>query len=90
MLSPYLGGSWSWTEYQCSVTKVFVVCDNVDGGIRLSGFVLAGFIASENVDFPLVDHGHGRSISVTKIMPLSSVTMSMAEFDFLVSFLQGL
>ena len=39
-----------------------------------------------------MDHGHGRrrSISVTKIMPLSSVTMSMAEFDFLVSFLQGL
>ena len=29
-----------------------VVCDHVDGGIRLSGFVLAGFIASENVDFP--------------------------------------
>ena len=40
----------------------------------------------------LSDHGHGRrrSISATKIMPLSSVTMPMAEFDFLVSFLQGL
>ena len=37
-----------------------------------------------------MDHGHGRSFSVTKIMPLSSVIMSMAEFDFLVSFLQGL
>ena len=29
-----------------------VVCDHVDGGIRLSGFVLAGFIASKNVNFP--------------------------------------
>ena len=38
-----------------SVTKImplFVVCDHVDGGIRLSDFVLARFIASENVDFP--------------------------------------
>ena len=39
-----------------------------------------------------MDHGHGRrrSINVTKIMPLSYVAMSMAEFDCLVSFLQGL
>ena len=29
-------------------------------------------------------------VSVSKIMPLSYVTMSMADFDFLVSFLQGL
>ena len=27
-----------------------VVCDHVDGGIRLSSFILAGFIASENAD----------------------------------------
>ena len=36
----------------------------------------------------LVDHGHGRSAIM--IMSSSSVTTSMAEFDFLVSFLQGL
>ena len=29
-----------------------VVCDQVDGGIRLSDFILAGFIANENVDLP--------------------------------------
>ena len=54
MLSSYLSGSWSWTptEYQCHKDHALVVCDRVDGGIRLSGFVLAGFIASENVDFP--------------------------------------
>ena len=33
---------------------------------------------------------HGRSISVTMLMPSSSVTTSMGEFDFPVSFLQGL
>ena len=27
-----------------------VVCDHVDGGIRLSGFILAGFMASKNAD----------------------------------------
>ena len=43
---------------QCHKDHALVVCDHVDGGIRLSGFVLAGFISSENVDFPiLVDHG---------------------------------
>ena len=40
------------TEYQCHKDHALVVCDHVDGGIRLSGFVLAGFIGSENVDFP--------------------------------------
>ena len=39
-------------EYQCHKDHALVVCDHVDGGIRLSGFVLAGFIASENVDYP--------------------------------------
>ena len=39
-----------------SVTKIVVSrLQHVDGGIRLSDFVLAGFIASENVN--LVDHG---------------------------------
>ena len=54
MLSSYLSGSWSWTptEYQCHKDHALAVCDHVDGGIRLSGFVLAGFIASKNVDFP--------------------------------------
>ena len=54
MLSPYLSGSLSWTptEYQCHKDHAFVVCDHVDGGIRLSGFVLAEFIAREIVDFP--------------------------------------
>ena len=27
-----------------------VVCDHVDGGIRLSGFILAGFMASKDAD----------------------------------------
>ena len=27
-----------------------VVCDHVDGGIQLSGFILAGFMASKNAD----------------------------------------
>ena len=35
-----------------------------------------------------MDHGHGQSAIM--IMPSSSVTTSMAEFDVLVSFLQGL
>ena len=39
-----------------SVTKIMPlsshICDHVDGGIRLSGFVHAGFIAGENVNFP--------------------------------------
>ena len=52
ILSPYLSGPWSWTEYQCHNDRALVVCDHVDGEIRLSGFVLAGFIASENVDLP--------------------------------------
>ena len=50
ILSPYLSGPWSWTE--CNNDHVLVVCDHVDGGIRLSGFILAGFIV-------------GRIISVT-------------------------
>ena len=36
-----------------------------------------------------MDHGHRRSISVTMIMPSSSVTTSMAEFNFLVFILAG-
>ena len=52
MLSPYLSGSWSWTEFQCHKDHALVVCDHVDGGIRLSGFVHAGSIASKNVNFP--------------------------------------
>ena len=48
ILSPYLGGPWSWTEYQCHNDHALVVCDHVDGGIRLSGSVFAG----ENVDLP--------------------------------------
>ena len=39
-------------EYRCHKDHGLVVCGHVDGGIRLSGFVLAGLIASENVDFP--------------------------------------
>ena len=52
ILSPYLCGPWSWTE--CNNDHVLVVCDHVDagvdGGIRLSGFILAGFMASKNTD----------------------------------------
>ena len=28
----------------CNNDHVLVVCDHVDGGIQLSGFILAGFI----------------------------------------------
>ena len=42
----------SGTEYQYHNDHALVVCDHVDGGIRLSSFVLAGFIANENVDLP--------------------------------------
>ena len=53
ILNPYLNsGPWSWTEYQCHNDHALVVCDKVDGGIRLSGIRLAGFIASENVNLP--------------------------------------
>ena len=44
ILSPYLSGPWSWIECQCHNDHALIVCDHVDGGIRLSGFVLAGFI----------------------------------------------
>ena len=47
ILSPYFSGLWSWTEYQCQNDHALVVCDHVDGGIRLSGFVLAGSIAKK-------------------------------------------
>ena len=46
ILSPYLSGPWSWTE--CN-NHVLVVCDHVDGGIRLC-FILAGFMASKNAN----------------------------------------
>ena len=46
--SPYLSGPWSWTE--CNNDHVLVVCDHVDGGIRHSCFILAGFIATKNAD----------------------------------------
>ena len=52
ILSPYFSGPWSSTEYQCHNDHALVVCDHVGGGIRLSSFVLAGFIANENVDLP--------------------------------------
>ena len=48
ILSPYLSEPWSWTE--CNNDHVLVVCDPVDCGIRLSGFILAGFMASKNAD----------------------------------------
>ena len=34
------------------ILHALVICDHVDGGIRLSGFILAEFIASKNVDLP--------------------------------------
>ena len=54
-LSPYLSGPWSWMEYQCHNDHALVICDHVDGGIRLSAFVLGGFVASKNVDLPYFD-----------------------------------
>ena len=52
ILSLYLSGPWPWTE--CNNDHVLVVCDHVDGGIRLSGFilvgVLAGFMVSKNAE----------------------------------------
>ena len=43
------------------IMSLSVVCDHVDGGIRLSGFILAGFMASKNADLlyfggPWTDH----------------------------------
>ena len=52
ILSPYFSGPWLWTEYQCHNDYALVACDHIDGGIRLSGFILAGFIASKNVNLP--------------------------------------
>ena len=40
------GHGWS----ACNNDHVLVVCDHVDDGIRLSGFILAGFMASKNAD----------------------------------------
>ena len=37
---------------QCHNDHACVVCDHVDGGSRLSRFVLAGVIASEYVNLP--------------------------------------
>ena len=48
ILSPYRSGPWSWTE--CNNDDVLVVCDHVDGGIRHSCFILAGFMTSKNAD----------------------------------------
>ena len=48
ILSPYLSRPWSWTE--CNNDHVLVFCDHVDCGIRLSGFILAEFMASKNAD----------------------------------------
>ena len=53
ILSPYLSGPWSWTE--CNNDHVLVVCDHVDGGIRLPGFILTGFMASKNADLLYFD-----------------------------------
>ena len=52
IVSHYFCGPWSWTEYHCHNDHALVVCDHVDGGIRLSGFVLAWLKANENVDLP--------------------------------------
>ena len=56
ILSPYFSGPWSWTEYHCHNYHALVVCDQVgglSGGIRLSSFVLAGLmITNEKVDLP--------------------------------------
>ena len=53
ILSPYLSGPWSWIECQChndhaglsSVTTSMAEFD-------FPGFILAGFIASKNVNLP--------------------------------------
>ena len=47
ILSRYLSGPWSWTE--CNNDHV-LVSDHVDGGILLSGFIFAGFMASKKAD----------------------------------------
>ena len=63
ILSPYLSGPWPWTE--CNNDHVLVVCDHADGGIRLSGFILAGFMVSKNANCSiLVDHGRITSATV--------------------------
>ena len=68
ILSPYFSRPWSWTEYQCHNYHA-IVCDHVHGGIRLSGFVLAEFIANKNVYLPiLVDHGRIISVTVKRLV----------------------
>ena len=63
-----------------SVTKIVVSrLQHVDGGIRLSDFVLAGFIAGENVN--LVDHGWIISVTVTR--PVTGYIIS-SEYSTLV------
>ena len=67
------------TEYQCHKDHALVVCDHVDGGIRLSGFVLAGFIASENVDFPYfggpwMDY-HNISVTVKRQVTIDTLSV---------------
>ena len=73
ILSPYLSGPWPWTE--CNNDHVLVVCYHVDGGIRLSCFILAGFMAGKMpICSILVDHG--RIISVT-VKQLVTSTLSV-------------
>ena len=70
ILSPYLSGRWSWTE--CNNDHVLVVCDHVDGGIRLSGFILAGlWLAKMPICSILVDHGRIISVAVKRLATLS-------------------
>ena len=64
ILSPYLSGLWSWTE--CNNDHVLVVCDRVNGRIQLSGFILAGFMASKNAD--LLYFGWIISVTVKRLV----------------------
>ena len=61
-------------EYQCHKDHALVVCDHVDGRIRFSGFVLAGFISSENVDFPYF--GGPWIVSITVKRPVARYIIS--------------
>ena len=61
-------------EYQYHNDHALVVCDHVDGRIRLSGILLAGFITNENVNLPYqsrvkkVDYGWIISVTVKRLV----------------------
>ena len=69
-----------------------VVCDHVDGGIRLSGFILAGFMASKNADLlyfggPWTDYQcHNETTSNQPHYQFELVTLGLCGFPSFFGF----